>query len=124
MKYQVIILPAAKVDIKQAAKWIRQNNSPEKAKLWVREVNDAILTLDTFPARCALASIDNAFEEEIRQLLFGKGKNTYRVFFTIQDTLVIILRVLYTARDIEAEFEAFIDTQIKLENTVICNYTT
>ncbi len=31
MKYRVIILPVAKADIKAAAKWIRQNDSPEKA---------------------------------------------------------------------------------------------
>lgn len=29
MKYQVIVLPAAKADIKAAAKWIRQNDSTE-----------------------------------------------------------------------------------------------
>ncbi|MCC5608979.1 type II toxin-antitoxin system RelE/ParE family toxin [Nostoc sp. CHAB 5834] len=74
MKYQVIILPVAKADIKTAAKWIRQSDSKELAKVWVNEINDAITSLDTFPARCALAAIDDAFEEEIRQLLYGKGK--------------------------------------------------
>ncbi|MEH1932736.1 MAG: type II toxin-antitoxin system RelE/ParE family toxin [Nostoc sp.] len=50
MKYRVIILPVAKADINAAAKWIRQNDSPENAKVWVNEINDAVASLDTFPA--------------------------------------------------------------------------
>jgi len=75
MKYRVIILPVAKADIKATAKWIRQNDSPEKAKVWVNEINDAVASLDTFPARCALAAMmmplmkkyGNSFIERERQ---------------------------------------------------------
>ncbi|MEH2412854.1 type II toxin-antitoxin system RelE/ParE family toxin [Nostoc sp.] len=83
MKYRVIILPVAKADINAAAKWIRQNDSQQKAKVWVNEINDAVASLNTFTARCALAAIDDAFEEEIRQLLYRKGKEVYRIVFTI-----------------------------------------
>ncbi|MCW5317749.1 type II toxin-antitoxin system RelE/ParE family toxin [Nostoc sp. KVJ3] len=103
MKYGVIILPVAKADINAAAKWIRQNDSPELAKMWVNEINDAVASLDTFPARCALAGLDDVFEEEIRQLLYGKGRGVYRILFTIQNETVVVLRVLHSARDINAE---------------------
>ncbi|KYC38042.1 hypothetical protein WA1_37430 [Scytonema hofmannii PCC 7110] len=104
MKYRVIILPVAKADMKTAAKWIRQNDSSEKAKAWVSEINKAIVTLSTFPARCALAPISDTFEEEIRQLLYGQGRGIYRILFTIQDETVVVLRVLHSARDIDSEF--------------------
>lgn len=104
MKYRVIVIPRAKADIKVAAKWIRQNDSPEKAKSWLSGINDAIASLNTFPTRCALAPISDAFEEEIRQLLYGKGRGVYRILFTIQDETVVVLRILHSARDIEAEF--------------------
>jgi plasmid stabilization system protein ParE len=103
MKYRINILPVAKADIKAAAKWIRQNDSQQKAKIWLNEINDAVASLDTLPARCALAAIDNAFEEEIRQLLYGKGKGVYRILFTIQDKTIVVLRVLHSARDMNAE---------------------
>ncbi|MEH2198433.1 type II toxin-antitoxin system RelE/ParE family toxin [Nostoc sp.] len=71
--------------------------------MWVNEINDAVASLDTFPARYALAAIDDAFEEEIRQLLYGKGRGVYRILFTIQNETVVVLRVLHSARDMNAE---------------------
>ena len=38
------------------------------------------------------------FPEEVRQLLYGKSKNIYRVLFTIRDTTVYVLYVRHTAQ--------------------------
>lgn len=35
------------------------------------------------PKRCALARENKHFSQEIRQLLYGKGRNTYRIIFTV-----------------------------------------
>lgn len=102
MKYRIIVLPSAKADIKEAARWMRQY-SIEKVQAWVDKIYDAIRSLDTFPARCPLVPFGNVFNEEIRQLLYGKGREMYRVLFTIQDETVFILRVLHTAQDIESK---------------------
>ncbi len=37
------------------------------------------------PLRCAFAFENNFFEEEIRQLIYGKGKNAYRILFTVTE---------------------------------------
>jgi plasmid stabilization system protein ParE len=42
--------------------------------------------------RCSLARKNNNFSQEIRQLIYGKGRNSYRVIFTIletQDTAIV-----------------------------------
>lgn len=37
------------------------------------------------PRRCAIAREDALFSQEIRQLLYGRGKSTYRILFTVLD---------------------------------------
>ena len=47
----------------------------------------AIQSLQTFPQRCAYATENERFPFEVRQLLFGRKPNVYRVLFTIEDVL-------------------------------------
>lgn len=37
------------------------------------------------PRRCPIARENALFSQEIRQLLYGKGKHTYRILFTVLD---------------------------------------
>ena len=57
-----------------------------------------IVTLQKQPQRCVLAIEHEIFPEEVRQLLYGKSKNVYRVLFTIRDTTVYLLYVRHTAQ--------------------------
>ncbi|MGH7997946.1 MAG: type II toxin-antitoxin system RelE/ParE family toxin, partial [Brasilonema sp.] len=50
------------------------------------------------PRRCTLAVEHEIFPEEVRQLLYGKSKNIYRVLFTIRDTTVYVLYVRNSAQ--------------------------
>jgi len=50
------------------------------------------------PLRCSLAFENNFFELEIRQLLYGKGKNIYRILFTVTEQTVYILHVRHSAQ--------------------------
>ena len=59
---------------------------------------NAIATLQEQPRRFALAVEHDIFAEEVRQLLYGKSKNIYRVLFTIRDTTVYILYVRHSAQ--------------------------
>jgi hypothetical protein len=48
------------------------------------------------PKRCPLARENEYFSQEIRQLLYGRGRNSYRILFTIlEGTEVSIVRILY-----------------------------
>ncbi len=84
MTFQVEITPIAEAQIEQAYRWYRERN-PEFADRWFRELMNTIATLQEKPQRCALAVEHEIFPEEVRQLLYGKAKNVYRVLFAIRD---------------------------------------
>jgi plasmid stabilization system protein ParE len=97
MTFQVEITPIAEVQIEQAYRWYRERN-PEFADLWFRGLMNAIATLQEKPQRCALAVEHEIFSEEVRQLLYGKAKNVYRILFTIRDATVYALYVRHSSQ--------------------------
>ncbi|MEI2577809.1 type II toxin-antitoxin system RelE/ParE family toxin [Scytonema sp. PRP1] len=97
MAFQVEITPIAEAQIEQAYRWYRERN-PEFADRWFRGLMNAIATLQEKPLRCTLAVEHEIFAEEVRQLLYGKSKNIYRVLFTIRDTTVYVLYVRHSAQ--------------------------
>ena len=59
---------------------------------------NAIASLQEKPQRCSLAIENEVFLEEVRQLLYGKSRNRYRVLFTIREDIVYILFVRHTSQ--------------------------
>jgi hypothetical protein len=48
------------------------------------------------PRRCPIAREDAFFSQEIRQLLYGQGKQTYRILFTVlEDQPVPTVRIVH-----------------------------
>ena len=97
MTFQVEITPIASSEIEQAYRWYREHN-PDFADRWFRGLMNEIATLQEKPRRCSLAVESEIFPEEVRQLLYGKSKNIYRVLFAIRDTTVYVLYVRHSAR--------------------------
>lgn len=97
MTFPVEIAPIAEAQIEQAYRWYREGN-PEFADCWFRGIMNAIATLQEKPQRCTLAVEHEIFPEEVRQLLYNKAKNIYRVLFTIRDSTVYVLYVRHSAR--------------------------
>ncbi len=97
MAFQVEITPIAEAQIQQAYRWYRERN-PEFADRWFRGLMNAIATLHEKPQRCALAVEHEIFPEEVRQLLYGKAKNVYRVLFTIRNATVYALYIRHSAQ--------------------------
>ena len=56
------------------------------------------------PRRCALAPEHENYNEEVRQLLYGRGRSTYRILFRVVNTdeqeegLVRVLHVYHGAQ--------------------------
>ena len=96
--FRVIIQPSASAEMEAAYLWIAEH-SPEAAVKWFNELQIAIRGLETFPQRCPLAPENDAFQEEIRQLVYGRRTGRYRIFFTIRSGAVHILHVRHGARD-------------------------
>jgi plasmid stabilization system protein ParE len=98
MTFQVEITPIAETQIDQAYRWYRKRN-PEFADRWFRELMNTVATLQEKPQRCALALEHEIFEEEVRQLLYRKVKNVYRILFTIRGNTVYVLYVRHSAQE-------------------------
>ena len=59
---------------------------------------NAIATLQEKPQRCFFAIEHKIFPEEVRQLLYGKSRNLYRVLFAIRGITVSVLYVRHTSQ--------------------------
>ena len=74
----------------------------ERAKDWYDGLLLAMDSLTTMPRRCALARENEFFSQEIRQLLYGRGRNAYRIVFTIlpgdEVSIVRILRIRHSSQ--------------------------
>lgn len=96
MKYQVEISSLAEAEADSAFLWMSQITSISKASSWYEGLLKAISSLSEMPRRCSLARENEYFTLEIRQLLYGKGRNQYRILFTIlEDDEVSLVRILH-----------------------------
>jgi plasmid stabilization system protein ParE len=97
MNYNVDILPQALDNIESAYRWMADNFSPERAEQWYEELMVAVLSLEKFPNRASQAPEALEFQQDIRQLFVGKGKQ-YRLLFLVENGRVSILYVRHSSQ--------------------------
>lgn len=73
-------------------------HAPGPAAAWLDRFQQALQTLGTNPERCALAHENVRSKHELREFLFGRRPNVFRVVFTIDERTVRILRIRRSAR--------------------------
>lgn len=96
MSYRVEIASVAEAEIDNAFLRLSQVISPEKARDWHQGLLKTIESLSQMPKRCPLARENKYFSQEIRQLLYGRGRNTYRILFTvIEESEIFTVRILH-----------------------------
>lgn len=94
MTYRIEPTDKALVDAGEAYFWI--NEGSEGAALrWYEGLMKAFRSLERNPHRCPHAPESGFFEEEIRQLIYGK----YRILFTVEGETVFVLRVRHSAQE-------------------------
>ncbi|MGH9905426.1 MAG: type II toxin-antitoxin system RelE/ParE family toxin [Pyrinomonadaceae bacterium] len=92
--YRVEPTDKALLDAGRAYSWISERS--EKAGLrWYEGLLKAFRSLEQNPLRCPLAPESVFFEQEIRQLIYGK----YRILLTVEGATVFVLRLRHGARD-------------------------
>ena len=102
MAFQVRTTKAAELQIEIAYLWLNKRN-PIYADKWFKGLMNAIASLQEKPRRCSLATEIEVFSEEVRQLLYGKSRNKYRVLFTIREHIVYVLFVRHTSQALLTE---------------------
>ncbi|RUS97591.1 hypothetical protein DSM106972_083280 [Dulcicalothrix desertica PCC 7102] len=96
MKYRVDISSVAEVEADDAFLRLSQITSPTTASQWYAGLLQAIESLSQMPKPCSIARENEFFSQEIRQLLYGKGRNLYRIIFTIiEEEEVSTVRILH-----------------------------
>ena len=83
MNYRIEISSIAEAEADSAFLQLSQISSSVKASQWYAGLLEAIASLSQMPKRCPLARENEHFSQELRQLLYGRGRNSYRVIFTI-----------------------------------------
>lgn len=96
-QFRVLLQPPAERDIGEIYNWLAQDDS-DRADNWLGGVLESIRSLSKLPARCPLAPESAIFDREIRYLFHGKGRELYRVYFTIEQDRVHVLHVRHRAR--------------------------
>lgn len=100
MAYRVDISIPALQDAESAFLWIRDFNL-ETAKSWYEGLLEAIFSFEASPHRCPTAPESEMLGREIKQLLYGKRNQTYRIFFEIleNEKVVRIYRIRHSSRN-------------------------
>ena len=100
MTFRVEFTDVAEMEVQDTLLWLL-GRSPEQAGRWQEGLEKAVASLQEFPTRCPLAPEKDAFDIEVRQLLY-RG---YRILYTLVDVnddgiddTVRILHVRHGAR--------------------------
>jgi plasmid stabilization system protein ParE len=96
--YRLRVTARAVGDADAAYAWIAEHLSPAQAERWYQGLFEKMETLTRQPTRCPRAAESDRFPEELRELLYGKRNNKYRILFTIRDQDVVVLYVHHAAR--------------------------
>ncbi|PZV12326.1 MAG: plasmid stabilization protein [Leptolyngbya sp.] len=96
MKYRIEISSVAEAEADNALLRLSQLMSSTEANQWYSGLLQAIESLSHMPKRCPLARENEYFSQEIRQLLYGRGRNSYRILFTIlEEQEASTIRILH-----------------------------
>jgi plasmid stabilization system protein ParE len=99
MEYRVVLADAAKADAESLYQWVIER-APLRGPEWFERLLDCLDSLNNSPRRCPLALEAQRSRREIRNVLYGKGRNVYRILFEIEEErqTVWILHIRRAAR--------------------------
>ena len=97
MIYRIVLQRLAAMDLDEAFAWVAKR-APETAARWLDRFQDVIQALDKNPQRCPLARENAKVHLELRECLFGKRPNVFRILFLVDGATVRVLRILRAQR--------------------------
>jgi plasmid stabilization system protein ParE len=97
--YRLRVTARAVADADVAADWIAEHVSSAQADRWYQGLFERMETLTRYPLRCPRAAESDRFGEELREMLYGKGRKKHRIVFAIRKNDVVVLHVRHAARE-------------------------
>ncbi|HVA69428.1 MAG TPA: type II toxin-antitoxin system RelE/ParE family toxin [Candidatus Binataceae bacterium] len=100
MPYRVDLTLRAERDLEHLYEWIAAASSIAAAR-WFNGLEDAILSLERFPRRCAVAPESRRTRRRLRHLFHGAKPDIYRVVFQLDEKrkVVSVLTIRHGAMD-------------------------
>jgi plasmid stabilization system protein ParE len=98
MAFRVEQTALADTDLDTILEWLSEQGAGEYGLRWFWKLREAIASLSELPHRCPLAPENAEFPFEVRQLLYGRKPHWYRVLFTIDGDVVVILHIRHGLR--------------------------
>ncbi len=89
--FRVVLTEQAKADRDKAYRWYSEEYSKAFADSWYNQLASTLNTLKSNPERCSPAPENELFSFHVQHVVFGKGKSTHRVLFTVDDDTVAVL---------------------------------
>ena len=98
MSYRVVVTARARADTVEALRWLAER-SPAAAARWYAGLEKAIAKLSTLPERHPIAEDESEqLGITLRQMLYGRRRGVYRLFFSIEGETVTLHYVRHSAR--------------------------
>lgn len=98
MGFKVLLTERFSLHLMEMGDYIAQDN-PQRASSWITEIENKVMKLDQFPEAHPFARENDNHDVELRQLVFGRGRNKYRIIFTVQSKEVVVLDMRHAAQD-------------------------
>lgn len=97
MGFRVELTPQAETDLEEIFDWVARQ-ARHRAPVWFARLESAILSLGVSPRAVSYRSGFESRATPCKQLLFGRRRHVYRVYFSVLDDVVKILHVRHGAR--------------------------
>lgn len=97
MAYRLAISRQADSDADAVYAWMAKDSASRAAK-WYRGLLDAIETLRESALRHGFAPERETLQIDLRQMLYGKRRNIFRILYTIDDDTIVVLHIRHAAR--------------------------
>lgn len=98
MAFRVEPSAQAQQDLNDILEWLVEQGAGEAALRWFFKLEEAIASLSEMPHRYPLAPESKEFPFDVRQLVYGRRPHQYRVLYTIEDDMVIVLYIRHGRR--------------------------
>jgi plasmid stabilization system protein ParE len=97
MAYRVEFRPRAEHDLETLFRQLVQESAIHGPE-WVNGLEDAIFSLREMPERCPVVRRFSRPATLVRQLLYGRYPHIYKVYFSIESSIVWVLHIRHGAR--------------------------
>ena len=98
MDFRVELSLQAQRDIAAIHEWLQSKQAGDAGDRWFIALRAAIASLSDLPRRCPLAPENQHAPVEVRQLLYGRHPNVYRVLFAVEHGVVQVLHLRHGRR--------------------------